>query len=72
MPRFHRLQLHSSEKADESFVNPDHVVSVTPDPRGRWMTVVLSVFDAGGWSWSAKTYRVTVESGSEFLAAVGT
>ena len=67
--RFIRLQLHESERADETWVNPDHVVAVTPDPERRYMTVVLDVLDLGGFSWSAKVYRVTYESGQELLEA---
>ena len=66
--RFKKLILHSSEKADETWVNLDHVVAVTPDPQNRFMVVVLDVFDASGFNWTAKTYKITVESGHELLS----
>ncbi len=44
--RFKKVILHESEKADETWVNPDHIVAVTPDPDNRsW------------WSWSFSTSR---------------
>ena len=60
--RFKRVTLHASERADETWVNLDHVVAITPDPRKRFMTIVLDVFDASGWTWGPKTYRVTFDS----------
>lgn len=66
--RFKRVTLHPSEKADETWVNLDHIVAITPDPQNRFMVVVLDVFDASGWSWNAKTYKITVESGHELLS----
>ncbi len=65
--RFHRLALHESEKADETWVNPDHVVAVTPDPDERYMTVVLDILDLGGFTWGPKIYRATWDSGKELL-----
>lgn len=65
---FKKLILHESEKAAETWVNPDHIVAVTPDPKNRYMTVVLDVLDLSGFSWGPKIYRVTVESGQELLA----
>ena len=41
--RFMKVILHESEKADETWVNPDHIVAVTPDPENRFMVVVLDV-----------------------------
>lgn len=67
--RFIRLELHESERAEETWVNPDHVVAVTPDPKRRYMTVVLDVLDLSGLSWSAKVYKVTYESGQELIGA---
>ncbi len=67
--RFKNVKLHSSEKADETWINPDHIVAITPDPRNRFMVVVLNVFDASGFSWSAKTYKITVESGHALLSS---
>jgi hypothetical protein len=65
--RFKKVILHASEKADETWVNPDHIVSVTPDPQNRFMVVVLDVVDFRGWSWSPKIYRITFASGRELL-----
>ena len=65
--KFIRIELHESERADETWVNPDHVVAVTPDKDQRYMTIVLDVFDASGFSWSAKVYRATWESGQKLL-----
>ena len=65
--RFKKVTLHTSERADETWINPDHVVAVTPDPKGRYMTVVFDVLDPGRLSWGPKIYRITVESGRELL-----
>lgn len=65
--RFTKLILHESEKADETWVNLDHVVAVTPDPKGRFMVVVLDVLDLGGFNWTPKLYKITFESGKELL-----
>jgi hypothetical protein len=65
--RFKKLILHETEKADETWVNPDHIVAVTPDPGNRFMVVVLDVVDFGGLSWGPKVYRITIESGRELL-----
>lgn len=65
--KFKKLILHKSEKADETWVNPDHIVAITPDPQQRFMTVVLDVLDLGGFAWSAKVYKTTFESGKELL-----
>lgn len=65
--RFKKLILHKSEKADETWVNPDHVIAVTPDPSERFMVVVLDVMDPGRLSWGPKVYKATFESGRELL-----
>ncbi len=65
--KFIKLILHRSEKADETWVNPEHIVAVTPDPRNRFMVVVLDVLDLSGFSWGPKVYRITVESGQQLL-----
>ncbi len=62
-----RVVLHKSEKADETWVNPDHIVAVTPDPRQRFMVLVLDVLDLSGLSWGPKVYRITYESGQELV-----
>ena len=62
--RFKKVILHKSEKADETWINPDHIVAVTPDPRNRFMVVVLDVIGSG---WSTKVYKITIESGQELL-----
>ena len=64
---FKKLTLHKSERADETRVNLDHVVAVTPDPEERFMVVVLDTLDLGGFSWGPKLYRTTYESGRELL-----
>lgn len=65
--RFKKVILHESERADETWINPDHVVAVTLDPRNRFMVVVLDVLDLSGFSWGPKVYRITMESGQELL-----
>ncbi len=65
--KFKRVVLHESEKAEETWVNPDHIVAVTPDPRKRFMVVVLDVLDLTGLSWGPKVYKVTFESGQELV-----
>ena len=62
--RFKKVILHKSEKADETWINPDHIVAITPDPRNRFMVVVLDVIGAG---WGTKVYKITIESGQELL-----
>jgi hypothetical protein len=62
---FKRLVLHESEKADETWVNLDHVVAITPDPEERFMVVVLNVVVA--FSSRPKIYKITVECGRELL-----
>ncbi len=62
---FKRLMLHESEKANETWVNPDHVVAITPDPEDRFMVVVLDVVLA--LSSRPKTYKITTECGRELL-----
>ncbi len=63
--RFKKVTLHESERADETWVNPDHIVAVTPDPKNRFMTVVLDV--SLGAFGGPKVYKITVESGNELL-----
>ena len=65
--RFKKLILHKSEKADETWVSPDHIVAITPDPGERFMVVVLDVVDLSGLSWGPKVYKTTYESGKELL-----
>ena len=65
--RFKKVILHESEKADETWVNLDHIVAVTPDPENRFMVVVLDVAGSRGFGWSPKVYRITFESGQELL-----
>lgn len=62
--RFKKVILHKSEKADETWINLDHIVAVTPDPRNRFMVVVLDVIGSG---WGTKVYKITIESGQELL-----
>ena len=64
--RFKKVTLHESERADETWVNLDHIVAVTPDPRNHCMVVVLDVTHFG-WSWGPKLYKITMESGQELL-----
>jgi len=59
--------LHQSERANETWVNLDHVVAVTPDPRSRFMVLVLDVLDLGGLSWGPKVYKIDFENGRELL-----
>ena len=65
--RFKKVILHESEKADETWVNPDHIVAVTPDPENRFMVVVLDVVVFNGFGLSPKVYKITIESGKELL-----
>ncbi len=60
--RFKKVTLHESEKADETWVNLDHVVAVTPHPRDRFMVVVLDVQTS---RLRPKLYKITTESGRE-------
>ena len=65
--RFKKVILHESEKADETWVNPDHIVAVTPDPENRFMVVVLDVVGSRGFGWGTKVYKITFESGQDLL-----
>ena len=65
--RFKKVILHKSERADETWVNPDHIVAITPDPGERFMVVVLDVVDPTGFRWGPKVYKTTYESGKELL-----
>ena len=65
--RFKKVILHEPEKADETWVNPDHIVAVTLDPGNRFMVLVLDVLDLSGFSWGPKVYKITFESGQDLL-----
>ena len=65
--RFRKVVLHESERADETWVNPDHIIAVTPDPGSRFMVIVLDVLDLSGLSWGPKVYKITMDSGQELL-----
>jgi len=67
--RFKKLVLHESERAEETWVNLDHVVAVTPDPQRRFTVVVLDVLDLSGFSWGPKVYKATYESGRELVGS---
>ncbi len=67
--KFQRVVLDKSEKAEETWVNPDHIVAVTPDPRKRFMVLVLDVLDLSGLTWGPKVYKISMESGEELLRA---
>ncbi|MFT5289133.1 MAG: hypothetical protein ACI8PQ_002906 [Planctomycetota bacterium] len=65
--KFKQVILHKSEKANETWVNPDHIVSITPDPDKRFMVLVLDTIVVSGFGSTAKTYRATYESGGALL-----
>ena len=67
--KFINITLHESERADETWVNPAHIVAVTPDPKKRFMTVVLDV-GFGVFSGRPKIYRITFESGEKLLQSL--
>ena len=67
--KFINIPLHESERADETWVNPAHIVAVTPDPKKRFMTVVLDV-GCGAFSGRPKIYRTTFESGEQLLQSL--
>lgn len=67
--KFINITLHESERADETWVNPAHIVAVTPDPKKRFMTVVLDV-GLGAFSGRPKIYRITFESGEKLLQSL--
>ena len=66
--KFINITLHESERADETWVNPAHIVAVTPDPKKRFMTVVLDV-GLGAFS-GPKIYRITFESREQLLKSL--
>ena len=55
--KFKKVILHKSEKADETWVNPDHIVAVTPDPKGRYMVIVLDALDLSGFTGGPRPTR---------------
>lgn len=63
-----RKELAAPGKADETWINADHVVAVTPDPGDRFMVVVLDVVGAR-FGRGPKVYKISFENGQELLRA---
>ncbi len=65
--KFKQVILHKSEKANETWVNPDQIVSITPDPDKRFMVLVMNAIVVCGFGSTGKVYKTTYESGAELL-----